>query len=260
MNNKVLFSIIAVAFVGGMFTVAYAGPIMPKITLAGNVDVTGDLDVNGPITSPTITDLENQISHTSLPNQVIVSIQESGFSGCEENNSCVVPFEVRVAVGGEVIWNNDSPVSHFLSSGTPSSGPSGEFDSGIIASGNSFAHTFNQAGTFQYFDLVHPWTTGLVFVGDLHTSGVECDNCILGYYRLVSGAESDGGSEHRVVACDPEDRITGGGYFAGGASRPVQFSYPSSDIQWTVFWTDTFNGESYAVWGVCVDYPPVHVP
>ena len=89
MNNKILFSIIAVAFVGGMFTVAYAGPIMPKITLAGNVDVTGDLDVNGPITSPTITDLENQISHTSLPNQVIVSIQESGVSGCEENNSCV---------------------------------------------------------------------------------------------------------------------------------------------------------------------------
>ena len=60
MNNKFLYGIIAVAFVGGMFTVAYAGPIMPKITLAGNVDVTGDLDVNGPITSPTITDLENQ--------------------------------------------------------------------------------------------------------------------------------------------------------------------------------------------------------
>jgi len=142
-NNKILYGIIAVAFVGGMFTVAYAGPIMPKITLAGNVDVTGDLDVNGPITSPTITDLENQISHTSLPSQVIVSIQESGVPGCEE----------RVAVGGEVIWNNDSQVFHFLSSGTPSDGPSGEFDSGLIASGNSFDHTFNQEGAFPYFDL-----------------------------------------------------------------------------------------------------------
>lgn len=39
MNKKILYSIIAVAFVGGMFTVAYAGPIMPTITLAGTVDM-----------------------------------------------------------------------------------------------------------------------------------------------------------------------------------------------------------------------------
>ena len=50
MNNKILFGIIAVAFVGGMFTVAYAGPIMPKITLSGDVDVTNDLDVGGTLT------------------------------------------------------------------------------------------------------------------------------------------------------------------------------------------------------------------
>jgi len=50
MNNKILYGIIAVAFVGGMFTVAYAGPIMPKITLSGDVDVTNNLDVGGTLT------------------------------------------------------------------------------------------------------------------------------------------------------------------------------------------------------------------
>ena len=43
MNNKLLYGIIALAFVGGMFTVAYAGPILPKITLAGDVEITGDM-------------------------------------------------------------------------------------------------------------------------------------------------------------------------------------------------------------------------
>jgi len=47
MNKKILYSIIIVAFVGGMFTVAYAGPIMPTITLAGTVDM-----VNNQITDP----------------------------------------------------------------------------------------------------------------------------------------------------------------------------------------------------------------
>ena len=64
MNNKILFSIIAVAFVGGMFTLAYAGPALPLITLAGNVlipigDLTitlGDLICSGCIGSSDIED------------------------------------------------------------------------------------------------------------------------------------------------------------------------------------------------------------
>ena len=47
MNTKLLFSIIAIAFVGGLFSVAYAGDPMPTITLADNVDILGILDMNG---------------------------------------------------------------------------------------------------------------------------------------------------------------------------------------------------------------------
>jgi len=45
MNKKLLLSIITVAFVGGLFTTAYAGPVLTTITLGGNVVVEGDLDM-----------------------------------------------------------------------------------------------------------------------------------------------------------------------------------------------------------------------
>jgi len=51
MNNKILFSIIAVSFVGGMFTVAYAGPMLPMITLAADVTITGDMTCPGYVDS-----------------------------------------------------------------------------------------------------------------------------------------------------------------------------------------------------------------
>ncbi len=47
----ILISIIAVVFVGGMFTVAYAGPILPMITLAGDVTITGDMTCPGCVDS-----------------------------------------------------------------------------------------------------------------------------------------------------------------------------------------------------------------
>jgi len=46
MNNRILYSIIAVAFVGGLFSAVYAGPMMPKITLAGDVFVDGSLSAD----------------------------------------------------------------------------------------------------------------------------------------------------------------------------------------------------------------------
>lgn len=55
-NNKVLYSIIAVAFVGGLFTAAYAGPILPMITLGGDVTITGDMICPGCVDSAEIAD------------------------------------------------------------------------------------------------------------------------------------------------------------------------------------------------------------
>jgi len=51
-----------------------------------------------------------------------------------------------------------------VTSGTPDGGTTGIFDSSIIDAGNSYTHTFDSAGTFDYYCIVHPWMIGSVIV------------------------------------------------------------------------------------------------
>ncbi|MDO8640584.1 MAG: plastocyanin/azurin family copper-binding protein, partial [Nitrosarchaeum sp.] len=48
--------------------------------------------------------------------------------------------------------------------GNPSDGPSGVFDSSLIMAGASFENTFDAAGSYDYFCMVHPWMVGNVQV------------------------------------------------------------------------------------------------
>ena len=101
----------------------------------------------------------------SLPNMVEVNVAEgSGVPGCDENNECYIPYEVSVAAGGEVIWNNVDSAAHTVTSGNPTDGPDGNFDSSLFMSGTTFSETFDDAGTYEYFCMVHPWMKGIVKV------------------------------------------------------------------------------------------------
>ena len=84
--------------------------------------------------------------------------------GCEETNECYIPEDVSIDVGGEVTWSNDDTAAHTVTSGTPSDGPDGKFDSSLFMAGNTFSFTFDEAGTYDYFCMVHPWMTGIVNV------------------------------------------------------------------------------------------------
>ena len=85
--------------------------------------------------------------------------------GCEETNECFLPYEVSINVGDTVKWVNDDTAAHTATGGTPVDGPSGVFDSSLILAGSSFSFTFNEAGTYEYFCMVHPWMEGVVIVG-----------------------------------------------------------------------------------------------
>ena len=84
--------------------------------------------------------------------------------GCEETNECFVPYEVTVAIGGEVTWSNDDTAAHTVTAGSAADGPSGVFDSSLFMAGTTFSHTFEEAGEFPYFCMVHPWMIGIVTV------------------------------------------------------------------------------------------------
>lgn len=69
------------------------------------------------------------------------------------------PAALVVAVGTEVTWTNNGPAPHNVDSQDDS------FDSQpTMAAGDTFAHTFAAAGTFDYVCSIHPFMTGTVEV------------------------------------------------------------------------------------------------
>jgi predicted secreted protein with PEFG-CTERM motif len=96
----------------------------------------------------------------------------SSTTGCETTNECYIESEVTIDAGSEVVWSNEDSASHTVTSGTPSDGPDGIFDSGLFLSGQTFSHMFEEEGEYPYFCLVHPWMQGTVIVqtvGEEHT-------------------------------------------------------------------------------------------
>jgi plastocyanin len=86
----------------------------------------------------------------------------------EESKQTPFPAELVVTQGDTVTWRNDDIQAHTVTSGF-SQQPEfvGQlFDSGIIAAGNSFSHTFSDKSitSYHYFCGIHPWMTGEVLV------------------------------------------------------------------------------------------------
>ena len=69
-------------------------------------------------------------------------------------------------VGDSLEFGNGDTVPHEVVSGTPSSGPNGKFDSGMINPGQYASYTLTQydVGTFNFYDKAYPWMTGSVLV------------------------------------------------------------------------------------------------
>ena len=92
----------------------------------------------------------------------------SSTSGCETNNMCYMPYNAALGIGGEAVWHNVDTMAHTVSSGTPAEGLDDVFDSRLVAVGGMFSYKFEEAGTYDYFCMVHPWMTGIVTVSAEH--------------------------------------------------------------------------------------------
>ena len=75
------------------------------------------------------------------------------------------PREVTVHPGDTVLFNNDDSMSHTVTAADKS------FDSGDIAAGSSWSHTFDKAGTYAYICTYHSWMHGTVKVVEASSSG-----------------------------------------------------------------------------------------
>ena len=86
----------------------------------------------------------------------------SSTPGCEPN--CFIPSTVVITAGGTITWENTDTAAHTATAGSPADGPSGVWDSSLVMSGGSYSVTLDDAGTYPYFCMVHPWMEGTVIV------------------------------------------------------------------------------------------------
>ena len=106
--------------------------------------------------------------------EVSVSVPAgTSLPGCEDTNECWDPPVVNVNIGDTVTWSNDDTAAHTVTAGNAVDGPSGAFDSSLFLVGAAFSNTFDEAGTFEYFCMVHPWMAGQVIVGGEGMMGGE---------------------------------------------------------------------------------------
>ncbi len=95
---------------------------------------------------------------------IVETAMGSGAPGCETSNACYLPADITISIGDTVQWNNVDKAAHTISGGNPADGPSGVFDSSLLMAGLEYSFTFNDAGNYDYFCMVHPWMTGSVTV------------------------------------------------------------------------------------------------
>jgi len=133
--------------------------------------------------------------------------QGTSVPGCEVTNECFVPYEVTIDVGGEVTWSNDDTAAHTVTAGSAGQGPSGEFDSSLFMAGTTFSHTFESAGEFPYFCMVHPWMAGIVTVQATEETEIAPGTIIVGAppedETTVSGITEDGKVRAEILVSNP---------------------------------------------------------
>lgn len=66
-------------------------------------------------------------------------------------NFAFSPAELTIKTGDSVTWTNKDSAQHKIASDAGS-----EINSDSLSTGQTYSHTFNTAGTFDYHCLIHP--------------------------------------------------------------------------------------------------------
>lgn len=98
--------------------------------------------------APANTKVGNTADRTVAPATATVSMKGSKFG----------PANVTIRVGGTVTWVNDDTAPHTVTASD------GSFDSGLLAAGARYEHTYGAQGSFAYTCTFHPGMVGTVVV------------------------------------------------------------------------------------------------
>ena len=165
----------------------------------------------------------------------ISNLADTTMPGCEETDQCFDPSTVTIDAGGEVVWSNDDTAVHTITSGTlRDGGPDGVFDSGLLGPGETFSHTFTEAGEHPYFCMLHPWMAGRVVVQDPPAAHVAESMIAESSYDPATVTIDAGGEVvwtnddlllHTVTSGSPTDGGQDGIFNSGPLSPGMTFSH-----------------------------------
>ena len=97
----------------------------------------------------------------------------SSTPGCETTDNCFMPSTAVITAGGTVTWENTDNAAHTATSGSATDGPDGVWDSSLMMVNGSYSVTLDDAGTYPYFCMVHPWMSGTIIVEEADDHGDE---------------------------------------------------------------------------------------
>jgi plastocyanin len=80
------------------------------------------------------------------------------------NGQFYVPNTITVLANSSVSWVNQDTSSHTITSGDFTTGPSGQFDSGLLNTGATFTHQLATPGVYTYYCTIFPFMSGVVNV------------------------------------------------------------------------------------------------
>lgn len=112
-----------------------------------------------------------------VPSAFADTVQVTIFPGsgtsqyCVATGTCFSPNIVNISAGDTVTWTNNDNIGHTVTSGLPYGSQTGTvFASGMIAPGKTYSFSFQDPGTYKYFDKDVKWMVGEVIVGPAQPS------------------------------------------------------------------------------------------
>jgi len=97
-------------------------------------------------------------------------------AGLEEVDYCDPCFDPSVATisaGGVIKFVNNDQSKHTFTAGSVDNWMGEIFDSGLLEPGESYTTPELEVGEYPYFDMIHPWMTGLIIVEEIHSEEAE---------------------------------------------------------------------------------------
>jgi plastocyanin len=131
--------------------------------MIGKITVTGsEVVIENKIEPQQEETIMEQVDTTPIITDTISIASFADSSDCDTQKNCISPYHAQVTINQNVTWSA-TPFTTSIASGNSTSGLDGIFNFGFKINEKS-VHTFNQTGTFEYFDLMHPWIAGTVTV------------------------------------------------------------------------------------------------